>query len=50
MVEACELYTLPAALPAAFSLTPRDVDSLRVGTTSLEDGEVTDLFKGPAPM
>ncbi|KIM61919.1 hypothetical protein SCLCIDRAFT_25395 [Scleroderma citrinum Foug A] len=50
MVEACELYALPAAPPAASSLTSMDVDSPKAGTTSLEDGEVANLFEGPAPM
>ena len=50
MVEACELYALPAVLPAVSSSISMDVDSPRVGTTPLEDGEVADLFKGPALM
>ena len=50
MVEACELYALPVAPPAASSSTLMDVDSPKAGTASLEDGEVADLFEGPAPM
>ena len=50
MVEACELYALPAVPPAASSSTSMAVDSLKAGAASLEDGEVADLFEGPAPM
>ena len=50
MVDICECYALPAVPAAASLLTSMDVDSPEVGTTPLEDGEVNDLFEGPAPM
>ncbi|KIM51393.1 hypothetical protein SCLCIDRAFT_33484 [Scleroderma citrinum Foug A] len=50
MVEACELYALPAVPPAASLSTSMAVDSLKAGAASLEDGEVANLFEGPAPM
>ena len=52
LADAVELYPLPSVPPSAPLPPLMDVDHPinSLSALSLEDGEVADLFEGPAPM